>query len=486
MLHHINIFGKQASFNFNGKEKYSSYFGVACSIIVYLLTFTLLGIMVIDMFNRSQIVVNYVKSQKTVSSNMTWRENENIFMISLVNSNGSALDTSIASVSLYYVTRNETYSTVIVLPLIYCKNDPYFNLLSVKYSIEIYSTLYCISSNDTTIGGKFGSNFYGFIEVIVNKCVNGTSNIECKDQNTIDTSLFGSWFDFYYMDKSIDVLNFKNPFSSFLTSVYVNMDKHLTKIMEVSFAKNTISSNNNLIFNTASDVSAFKYLVTTRDVISTSEEPAMVIFTLTASLVEETYFRTYMKFQDVAAKIGGIFKTLTIGCSIICTILNKLSMKRIISNKIFTHGDNMSKTVNDDDRPSTIIINNYLKNKPTESRMKIITLKEMAVGTFLPCIKSHYNQKIKVELVDKFLNKYVDFMAIANGMKDIYYLKTILLDNSQFDTFNYLRINISDHANDLLGNNNSVDIIDRRDIYKSGPHSLERIDTALAKIICNN
>lgn len=235
---------------------------------------------------------------------------------------------------------------------------------------------YCLPRDlNATVEGIDGSFYYNrkFI-LFINRCTNTTTYKGCKSREVIDQQLINVYLKMNFIDFNIDHDNITDPIQPFAngdrlqvsSSVYA---KYLFLRKNVRY-----STDFGFVFEDYDDlflVQSDGYMLTNLDksfgetTVSNATNIAQI--NIQASGTDEIYIRSYTKFQNTIANIGGTVKSLTLiayMCSwfftrnqFIVDIINSLpNMKFALNQKI-------KEEIDGNVRPSTLVINSTIIRK---------------------------------------------------------------------------------------------------------------------------
>lgn len=462
-LHYMNVFSRYFYLNFNGKEKNDSIIGLILSFITYAAGIAILAMNISDLIQGNQATINFISKEGASGPNMTVNNEDNFIFVNLMDKNSKPLNDSIANLSVFYTIMSQgVLIDQLLLPTVSCSESAIYQQLNITG----YETARCIDTNTKIVlGGIYTSEYYGRISINLSRCVNGSNtNTICEDDASINEVLTDAWFEFYFINKNVDVNNYTSPFSPFLDSTYVVIDPVFHKQMYVYFNRLNIFSNNNYFFNNKEELSANKYQKTIQDQNYAPTVNKVVSLTLYSSRTVESYNRYYLKVQDVAAKVSGLVKVITLMCSFITEVCDRFIIKYKMANLFFefSDGDTESQKISRFKKSESANTNNKLVNpvkivhldnlnmnfnksfniskkngnslanfkKFTGKKNKdIISLKELVFYSLCYCINR--KEKQKIDLIEKHLLHYTDFVSIINSVKDLNYFKEILFEDQQ-------------------------------------------------------
>jgi len=199
---------------------------------------------------------------------------------------------------------------------------------------------------ELVIGGKFGTEYFSNIHYSLKKCTNKTNvnnntlsnnkqQLICKSSEEIDLKLKGGYFELFYFNKNINLKNFYSPINDYLDNYFILLDPQTTKFVDLYFKTINLITDAGLIFETpfSQDSLMFDYY---REQIETSINSDVVIdLYVNSSNNIIIYTRTYQKFQEFAASIGGLMEILFLIGNILTSVYNDHRMNEKMINSLF-------------------------------------------------------------------------------------------------------------------------------------------------------
>jgi hypothetical protein len=175
-------------------------------------------------------------------------------------------------------------------------------------------------------------------------CRNGTSDVICSNQTSIDYEMQSSFVIFAFKDHQMDHSNVDTPGKPYFKSFSYGMNPSLFYKYIFRYRNIDYSSDLNFLLSSKTVKNYFTMEDNFLNVISLTEDKIYpgTIGTSLVSLSEKkpTYFRTYEKIQDLLANIGGVMKAILIFNSILQRIfLDKLFTEFLI-NYLYSFGTN--------------------------------------------------------------------------------------------------------------------------------------------------
>ena len=257
-----------------------------------------------------------------------------------------------------------------------------------------------------------------FYCIVIEKCAEETINLilndnkHCRNDDEIKEIIgFNSASHFYFIDNSIDVLNYTNPISKFLYRVDNSMQSNNYLISHLNFNPTLIKTNKGFVFDNIDDKKTFSY---ERNDVNYNDDNNKThgVYCLWLKNRINYYERSYKRIQDVVSDIGGIFHFL----SFIAIYINRLYNNYIVLSDT---EDLLSSLINierEKQRKSIIAHSQKLKdikekniNNIHKSNNKIIEKERI--------IKDRNNKKIENKNIDKISIKSNELLMTTNKIE---------------------------------------------------------------------
>ncbi len=483
MFQNIDNFAQPVQIIFDNEKKYSTILGRVVSIIIYSVILVLVIKSWNSLLNRQNPKTSMTNIYRVDSPLMNFTELNSLYISMFQTKDFLPFsDPSYLTIETYQfvVRRLENGSqTFDYIPLKQVDCKIYFDSFKKKgfekdYNNNLLDQGICIDTDNLVLGGSFTGDYFSNVNYRMKKCVNTTnSNITCKSQSEIDEKIKGGFFQLYYIDNYLDLNNNEQTFSEYFKSYFILLDPKSTKSVDIFYKLVNVSSDVGYIFESREyeQVVSFDYY---REQIDTSSTDNVVIdFYINSSKNYLFYTRSYMKFQDFAAAIGGLMKIMTVAGFIITTAFTQYEMYAKMFNSVFnfefdkeadlkkSNLKNFKKIVENSANvfipiTSKIIQSELISNiEISGNKMQLSAMlkrkikdleenykKKMNLGT-LNLIKLTFcfcreKQKIKRKLVDiayeKILN-YLDYLKVMKTLLEYKKIKKILLSPEQDKIF---------------------------------------------------
>ncbi len=319
-------------------------------------------------------------------------------------------------------------------------------------------------SNDVVIGGSFLGKYFSNINIKMKKCKNSTdSKIICKSNREINEIIKDGFFELFYFDNYIDLNNYKNTFYQYFKQYFIVLDNNSKKFIDIFFKIVNVSTDAGYVFESEEFSNVISYDYVREQNIASYNEDIVTDFYINVSNNYIIYTRSYTKFQDFAAAIGGLLKLMTFIGMIITSVFTRYEMYGKMFNSLFDFDfnsedmkmisvdeiklsklKNFDKIYNNSQSRFPMILNrNYLKNemtniknslnkvnknKSTKIRLKCVNMLKLVLCF---CCKK---EKIKRGLISsayKQLIGYLDYLKIIQILTEFKKLKNIIFSESQ-------------------------------------------------------
>jgi hypothetical protein len=343
----IDYFGQPVQITFDRQRKYNTIFGGLLSLGMYTFIFILIVKAAYDLLNKTQPKTSLTSLALTDSPLLNLKNNNMIYSALILDRNFVPVnDPSYFTIEIFkfeVIRKNgsEQYN-YINMPKYDC-NKYYDHFKSEGFEEDFKSkqlslgTCFDVNSSEVIIGGNFIKEYFSNILFRVQKCKNGTdTNVVCKPENKIIDKLQGAFFQFYYIDKNIELNDFQTPFKKYFSRYFILLDPMACKFVDIYFKTVNITTDAGIVFeesqNNKYDI-LFDYF---REQIDTSATDGKVIdFLVNSSNNVDNYNRSYQKFQDYAATIGGLMKVMTFFGAIFSTVFNNYEMNVLMFSSLF-------------------------------------------------------------------------------------------------------------------------------------------------------
>lgn len=496
LYNHLDYFSQPVQLMFDNERKYSSVIGKFLSIIIYIMTIILI-------INSWDSLTNR-RNPKTSTTNfyienaplINFTKFNPVYIPYLLDINFNPIqDSSYLTIEMnqFMVNRYQNGSADFnYLPLKKSNCSVYKEVFRQKNAEKEYYNNFveqgvCTNFKDREIiiGGTFTNKYFSNINIRVKRCQNSSeSSVVCKSPMEIDQKIKGSYFQLYYFGNSIDLNNYDNIFYEYFKSYFLILDNRAKKSVDIFFKVANVSTDAGYVFEFQefSDVFTYDYVRELSEYVENND--ILLDFYINSSSNYSYYTRSYLKFQEFAASIGGLLKLMTVIGTLISSIFIRNEMNAKILNSIFKFDfdtdDKKNKiTPYKDIMSKDTISNNILipvlprinfpqpnlklgrkeksieeffvtqmksikKDKSSEMSVSCIDIINIAV-----CICSR-NEKKKKKVLNYALEKmtdYLDLLKIIKFIQELRKLKKIIFSESQNKIFSLFSMPIISLSN---------------------------------------
>lgn len=425
-LNKYDMFGKVYSFEEKQNKSYNTIIGTIFTILLYI------TILIIGIIYGQELIIRenpiMITSKEIVSSSETKVYTEDYpIMINIYDRRGIAIEDIEKIIKIEVSHFNFTSSN----PLSVSKQeikpcDPNdYSIENRKYIIEASkfylfrngtSSLYCVKpKKDLYFHGKYTSTNSSFLHMIFKLC---NSTIEKCVDNINDYINFSFYVQFSFINSYIEPKSYNNPIHKYLDSITTNIGDSVSKRKFVSFLKNKIINDNGFLFESI-DYITYITLGSTLNEVTPTKTNEMFMLTFDSPNIIEKSTRSYMKIQELIAKLGGLFNGFKLIVLLIINQYVKFSYLVKIYDKV-----NELKLKNEKD---VIFINQKENNVKVKPGLNIIKKLNPYSLNAVNQDKSKNNFIIKINSTQKMSKIYYENESInKNYLSFKYYLQVML------------------------------------------------------------
>lgn len=377
----LDYFGNQPHFLYNSLQKHQTFLGGLMSIFVYILVG--LGFFA---FGKELIL----KESPAVISSAEYLEVPERYNLSLSNfgffygvqdkSYSYYVDPTIYTVDiklLKFLTGKNPDGSVFfkdeskTLKHENCNLERHFPNFTDLFTGQDLPNLICIDPEDADsmyLTGSFGNEEFAAISISLKSCKNSTdSKIVCKPKEKIKEKLDGGFFVVNNIDTVFNPKNYTHPEKKIRRNFYTTFSLQYWK--ELSFYFKNIDYYTDVGFLTE-DLKLDKYLVFEKnteliDLRDTSNEFLNCFFRL--SYFKDTYFRKYLKIQELVANVGGLVKGIILIVEIFFSNYGRYKYYIDLANKTYNFSTDEEDTNKVSELRNIKVNNNTFKLKNLQS-----------------------------------------------------------------------------------------------------------------------
>jgi hypothetical protein len=346
-LRKIDYFNQSVQLTFNNEKKFGTYLGGILSLVIFSLIVALAWGILSDLFNR--------RNPKTSMTSTYYREAPMLNLSSLNMIYASYFmskdfepfyDTSYFKYEIFHFKKAKDGSNneIQIKPLNFVDCSKYLGFFQSKgleqnYIMNNIDKAICFNTSQAIIGGSFDTDYFSNVFYSVKKCNNKTSEVVCKPESIINDKIKGGYFEFYYVEKNIDLNNYTTPFTDYFKSFFILLDPQTKKFIDIYIKIVNITSDIGWLFEEYENIYdiTFDYF---REQIESSVDGELIRFYINSSNNKLYYKRQYIKFSDIAATVGGVLKALLFIGNFLTYLLTEFKMYENMINQLFLINEN--------------------------------------------------------------------------------------------------------------------------------------------------
>jgi hypothetical protein len=250
----------------------------------------------------------------------------------------------------YQFKKNSTEMKEIDINVTKCsKENAKIPEFSKKFNIEEW---YCFDWNqykNLTFGGYWDASFVNYFQLVLHTCPGGAAfsqNINCTDFDVLKNFMQGEtliYVDFLYPEYYFVPNDLENPLKIYYKNYYYGLVPNILKKDRLFFRKAFLDDDQGWIFN--DPVTKSLYGSSSRDYDISFLDPSdygkpgrsSIIYYM-VYYMEKNYDsiqRSYMKFQDLSAVVGGFIKIVMLFAGLFSYIFNNKLRDELIYNEFF-------------------------------------------------------------------------------------------------------------------------------------------------------
>ncbi|KAL4512425.1 hypothetical protein ABPG72_005427 [Tetrahymena utriculariae] len=331
-LKQVDMYGQNIQVNLNKKNRYNTVFGGILSTLIFKLLLVgcwFFGKEQIYKLNPQVIIqVRFVDSPRRIDI----RPDNLILMLGVANHNSQYFkDPTIFTVNAFqqiqvnYIDPDTGKSTIKLqnqnITMRLCnKNDVGISNTESYFSSFNIPALHCFDTSTQPVyfEGDFNQKSFSQIFVYFEKCKKSTSSVViCKPKEVIDKTLLLSKVGIFMSDQVVDPLNFKNPISTRGIGLFASTSSNLPQEIGLYYTNQYIDTDAGIFY-------------------SEFDPNALARILIRLQKQKENYMkRTYLKFAEVVAQVGGLLKILILLEFILSNPISKLCYFKAIIDEIY-------------------------------------------------------------------------------------------------------------------------------------------------------
>lgn len=389
-----DFFSENISFNFNESKRLNSSFGVFLTILVITMS-----IILCIMFGKDV----YQRNNPTLAESTLFLEDSKIskdhilFFFNFRRADGTIQEDLHKYINLKLLSMNLQNSQVvgykyIPIKIEHCSDYHFQNFSTIflenNINVEEYLNFFdCVSlPDDFEVYNPYGYsnstlNIFRFVY-----CDHETS--ECPDD--LDSFKEQRYIDFKFLDNYVDSYNHRKTINFFINSLSIQLTDKFSKRTFLSFKNNVYSSDEGWLFEATKETNFVTFNEKETDISPFMDNTLYELF-LVSPQTSVHYKRSYLKVQDLLAKVGGFINGLIIVLKILTIDYFEFSYLLLINSLIYNekyddlNNDN-NISIKDNNNNIKDISLSIAKDKPD---FKKLIKKAIKVNNFITKINNH-------------------------------------------------------------------------------------------------
>ena len=359
----LDMFGEQISFEENDSKSLKTVQGAVLTIIITSLTISIGFLFGQDIYKRNDPVTRITE---VIQFDNPIYTKDFPFLLAVFFPNGTITNPD-DYFDISYTTYSFDYSgkiTIKVKPMIKCDSKNLTNLKSIMQQgpCEGSNKCLCVNEEDNAflVNTMLTLNSQ-YIHITVNECDN--KKRQCLDSSILRKNYFINMF---YPKVYIDSEDYENPVKYYASSVPNQFSDAFYKRVYVYVTSNQLISDNGYLLNSNSIINYLSVTNTKAELLQyTKGITPLAAISVATDVLSGRYYRSYMKIQDLLAKIGGFFNALYIFSYILSFhYIRFLYIKKIYkeTNIDFINNRNKTLTATSKIRESDFVMKNNFVN----------------------------------------------------------------------------------------------------------------------------
>lgn len=354
----FDFYGSKPQFQIRQLETFKTIFGSLLSILSVIVTILAIGYFSLEMFDVSN--PQLVFSTRNLFSPPLFNLDNNTYGFAFGLQNAFTynqfIDESIYRAEAYQMTgkrdKNGIFNWVVnQLELETCKINKFPTEYNQIFNNLPFNNYYCLKNTSFSLFGTFLNEEYQYIMLKFYECKNSTLEINdvpnnngnkilpkaviCKPKSLIDEMLAGTFFSLAHTDLTLDPSNYTHPNQIYAGDSYTTVSNKFFKEMHHYLKIINLETDKGWLIT---DIHRNQYLQLDyiKEMTDFRKAENFLSYTIKLSTRIETYSRSYLKVQNVAANAGGFLKMISIVCLILSYYYNKTKFYEFIASELMS------------------------------------------------------------------------------------------------------------------------------------------------------
>jgi hypothetical protein len=449
----LDYFGSEIKLNIHGKEKLYTNFGGILTIVMGFL------ICIFSWFLGKDLIVK--QFPLSYSEDIALSRYDTIqlgyrtfpFSVGISDNEQSSGDINkwqgyfTFSARLFHYDTTKGLSTI-NLEMEPCTTKHYPQLSEEDFNIVNYT--FCPKDLNQSLKGFWSEPEAYYIHLRTGFCKN-TTNVICKSLEEIRNYIYiqGVTVNLYYIDNIVSPGNFTNPIKKVIGTSYYYLDGRNSKDITINLSNNSVSTDEGWLFN---DIKEETYIKATEKQMDFQDNDqgdyqlvGLYIFSNNKTI--KTH-RSYIKVQDILAKVGGIIKVFTLFIMVLNKMFAEVYMYIEIINSFYgfekRHQTEENLTISSNIHTSNTLILRPTVNPGIKEVVEKYTIKkkkecQKITLSFVQTLYLVYtktfnrimkNRTLPYEKERIKITKYFDYSSVIKLFEEFQTLKVLILEKN--------------------------------------------------------
>ena len=346
----IDIYGKKLGLFYKTKEKISSYFGLALTLIYIFISLGIFIFYTIETINHEDLQVNdsTIYSKEVPNINLT--DSDLLYFAFAVEEPNSAarfIDETIYTIKAIFYDGVKDKDGIFQmkelreLKVEKCNQEKFGKNYQYLFTNGEFNNSYCLSKLDFVLHGGFIYDRISLIRLDVYPCKNSSeNNFHCQPQETIDNFLAGGYFSILLKDIGLNPGNYSSPILPTLQDLYTTISKQFFRDMILYYEITEVKTDSGIFFKNVNSKRYLKFDKMVETLFLRSDKlyyEAESICGVQIRLSDNIHVqnREYKKMNNVFATAGGYMQMLNTIFTLLSFLPNKFYYDHIIVDNLF-------------------------------------------------------------------------------------------------------------------------------------------------------
>ena len=292
--------------------------------------------------------------------------------------------------------------------------------LTEYFQVNPIINMFCIKNyKPVEMEGSEDSNFFEYLKVWIEVCVNETSSVACKSTYELDAFFMTSRFYVALTPYAVDSLDYETPLNQHGAFLAMAAQLKQKAIMDLNFQHLYIYTDDGIVFEETHLQRGINLNEHQNSYfLRNNQSDPLVELNIQLDKVVKIYERKYDKLQDILANTGGAIKILLIAFIVLTQPIVYFNFYKDLGNEYFDF--NMDPKQKDNREP--------LNLGPFQYFFSFCGRKE-----------SEISKKVKLfEISKKILSTNLSLSQILKKQIELEKLKFLLFDTDQLVLFEYI------------------------------------------------